>query len=139
MLESPAMDGITKLIEWLANDWGDRLVNLFPYCSLGLAALYLAMVVLGYLRVSQVAIEAEARDEAVPPPRCRRRRSRVSSAWHPVLPGRRPPVPGRRALLRQDESELLVACANCGATIRAADETCYRCGTRATLASVSEH
>jgi len=38
----------------------------------------------------------------------------------------------------QCEADLLVSCANCGATIRAADESCYRCGTHATLAPASE-
>ena len=36
------------------------------------------------------------------------------------------------------EAALLVSCANCGATIRAADEACYRCGTHATLATAAE-
>jgi hypothetical protein len=32
-----------------------------------------------------------------------------------------------------------VSCANCGMTIRAADESCYRCGTRQIVVAESAH
>ena len=54
------MDAIKKFIESLAVDWGDRLGVAFPILLAGVVALYLVWVVLGYLRVSQVAIEADA-------------------------------------------------------------------------------
>jgi hypothetical protein len=134
------MDLITNVIEWVANDSGTALATLAPYGLLGLAGLYVLWLVVGWLRVSQVAIEQDGpgtRAVALLP------RTAVGDA----APARGVPYcpvdgleypPGARYCV-QDESELLVACANCGATIRAADESCYRCGTRATLASVSEH
>src|SRR5437016_5596698 len=35
------------------------------------------------------------------------------------------------------EGDLMVDCANCGTTIRAADDSCYHCGTREIFARVS--
>ena len=135
------MDVITNLIEWVANDSTTVLVNLFPYLLLGLAALYVLWLVVGYLRVSQVAIEHDSRGrrrwpslpgaaDGAAASHCVASRTARSTASS---------TRSARATACRSESELLVACANCGATIRAADETCYRCGTRATLASVSEH
>lgn len=135
------MDLITNLIEWVANDSGTALATLFPYMLLGLAALYVLWLVVGYLRVSQVAIEHDGPGtQAVALLPGAADGPAVSAArGMPYCPvdGLQYPVGARYCV--QDESELLVACANCGATIRAADETCYRCGTHATLASVSEH
>lgn len=135
------MDVITNLIEWVANDSTTVLVNLFPYLLLGLAALYVLWLVVGYLRVSQVAIEHDGPGtQAVallPGAADGAAASALRGIPYCPVDGLQYPVGARYCV--QDESELLVACANCGATIRAADETCYRCGTRATLASVSEH
>ncbi len=135
------MDVITNLIEWVANDSTTVLVNLFPYLLLGLAALYVLWLVVGYLRVSQVAIEHDGPGtQAVallPGAADGAAASTLRGIPYCPVDGLQYPVGARYCV--QDESELLVACANCGATIRAADETCYRCGTRATLASVSEH
>ncbi len=73
------------------------------------------------------ASEAEAADLATTAPR--------GIPYCPVDGLQYPP--GARFCI-QDEAELLLACANCGTTIRAAAESCFRCGTRATTASVSE-
>jgi hypothetical protein len=135
------MDLIVDAIEWFAADGGSTAATLFPYALTGLAALYLAWVVLGYLRVSQVAIE---RDGPGPQPVSRLPQAADGGAsvqrgvlYCPVDGLQYPP--GARFCI-QDESELMLSCANCGTTIRAADESCFRCGTRDTTARVSpEH
>jgi hypothetical protein len=132
------MDLIRDVIEWLADDIAGFVATLLPYGLLGLAALYVLWLVIGYLRVSQVGIEAEtvvhpvlrlprAPDGAIEAPR--------GVPYCPVDGLQYPP--GAR-FCTQDESELALSCANCGATIRAADESCYRCGTRDTMAAAAE-
>lgn len=122
-------------IEWIGNDGGTTLATVFPYLLLGLAGLYVLWLVLGYLRVSQVGIQAEsatlpavqlprAPDGAVDAPR-----------GVPYCPNDSLRYPPGARFCTQCEADLLVSCANCGATIRAADESCYRCGTHATLAA----
>jgi hypothetical protein len=46
--------------------------------------------------------------------------------------------PGAR-FCTQCEADLALSCANCGTTIRAADESCYRCGTRSTMVVAPAH
>ena len=132
------MELIRQLIEFAANDLGGLAATLAPYGFLGLLGLYLLWLVIGYLRVSQVGIQAEAAtlpavhlpraaDGAIEAPR--------GVAYCPA-DGLRYPAGAR--FCTQCEADLLVGCANCGATIRAADESCYRCGTHATLATASE-
>jgi hypothetical protein len=131
-------DAIVSFIEWVADDSAQVLATLTPYLLIGLSALYVAWLVIGYLRVSQVTIDAEsavqpvlrlprAPDGAIEAPR--------GVPYCPVDGLQYPP--GAR-FCTQDESELALSCANCGATIRAADESCYRCGTRATMAVAAE-
>ncbi len=125
------MDAIKKFIELLAVDWGDRLGVAFPILLVGLVALYLAWVVLGYLRVSQVAIEAEA---AAPRPVLR---ITGGSDVAVEAPPRGVPYcaydglqyPAGARFCTACERDLCYDCMNCGTTLRAADESCYRCGT----------
>jgi hypothetical protein len=135
------MDLITNAIEWVANDSGTALATLAPYGLLGLAGLYVLWLIVGWLRVSQVAIEQDGPGTRAVAllPRTPEGAATTPPPGVPYCPvdGLQYP-PGARFCV-QDESELLVACASCGATIRAADDSCYRCGTRATLASVSQH
>lgn len=127
------MEAIRDLIEWFADDIAGAVATLLPYMLLGLAAIYIAWLVIGYLRVSQVGIEAQsvvqptlrlprAPDGAIEAPR--------GVPYCPVDGLQYPP--GAR-FCTQCEADLALSCANCGATIRAADESCYRCGTRATM------
>ncbi|HEX9634792.1 MAG TPA: hypothetical protein VGB34_04830 [Candidatus Limnocylindria bacterium] len=131
-------DAIVSFIEWVADDSAEVAAGAVPYLLLGLAALYVAWLVIGYLRVSQVTIDAEsavqpvlrlprAPDGAIEAPR--------GVPYCPVDGLQYPP--GAR-FCTQDEADLALSCANCGATIRAADESCYRCGTRATMAVAAE-
>jgi hypothetical protein len=128
------IDAIVDFIEWVADDSAQVLATATPYLLLALSALYVAWLVIGYLRVSQVSIQTEsavqptlrlprAPDGAIEAPR--------GVPYCPVDGLQYPP--GAR-FCTQDETELALSCANCGATIRAADESCYRCGTRATMA-----
>ena len=132
------MEAIRDVIEWAADDIAGAVATLLPYMLLGLSAIYIAWLVIGYLRVSQVAIETEsgiqpalrlprAPDGAIEAPR--------GVPYCPVDGLQYPP--GAR-FCTQCESDLALSCANCGATIRAADESCYRCGTRATMAVAAE-
>jgi hypothetical protein len=133
------MQAIRDLIEWFADDIAGAIATLLPYMLLGLSALYVAWLVIGYLRVSQVSINAEsvvqptlrlprAPDGAIEAPR--------GVPYCPVDGLQYPP--GAR-FCTHCEADLAVSCANCGATIRAADESCYRCGTHATMVATAAH
>lgn len=132
------MELIRKAIDFVATGLGGFAATLAPYAFIGLLGLYLLWLVIGYLRVSQVGIDAQsatlpalplsrASDGALDAPR---------GVPYCTNDGLRYP-PGAR-FCTQCEADLLVSCANCGATIRAADESCYRCGTHATLATASD-
>jgi hypothetical protein len=133
------MEAIRDFIEWFADDIAGAVATLLPYLLLGLSALYVAWLVIGYLRVSQISINAEsvvqptlrlprAPDGAIEAPR--------GVPYCPVDGLQYPP--GAR-FCTHCEADLAVSCANCGATIRAADESCYRCGTRTTMVATSTH
>lgn len=133
------MEAIRDAIEWFADDIAGAVATLLPYGLLGLAALYIAWLVIGYLRVSQVAIEAQsvvqptlrlprAPDGAIEAPR-----------GVPYCPVDGLQYPAGARFCTQCEADLALGCANCGATIRAADESCYRCGTRSTMEAAAAH
>lgn len=132
------MDLIRTVVNFVASGLGGLAATLAPYAFIGLLGLYLLWLVIGYLRVSQVGIDAEAAtlpavqlprtsDGAIEAPR---------GVPYCANDGLRYPAGAR--FCTRCEADLLISCANCGATIRAADESCYRCGTRATLATLSE-
>ena len=128
------MELIKDVANFIATGLGDLTATLLPYAFIGMVGLFLLWLVIGYLRVSQVGIQAEsatlpavqlprAPDGAVEAPR-----------GVPYCPNDSLQYPPGARFCTQCEADLLVSCANCGATIRAADESCYRCGTQATLA-----
>jgi hypothetical protein len=132
------MDLIRHAIDFIATGLGGFLATLAPFGFMGLVGLYLLWLVIGYLRVSQVGIQAESatlpavqlprtHDGAVEAPR-----------GAPYCPNDGLRYPAGARFCTQCEADLLASCANCGATIRAADESCYRCGTHATLATASD-
>jgi len=132
------MDLIRDLLEFISTGLGGLGSTLLPFAFIGAVGLYLLWVVIGYLRVSQVGVRAEsttlptlqlprAPDGAIEVPR--------GVAYCPN-DGLR--YPGGARFCTQCEADLLVSCSSCGATIRAADESCYRCGTHATLAAASD-
>jgi hypothetical protein len=109
-----------------------------PYGFIGLVGLYLLWVVIGYLRVSQVGVQAESTTlPALQLPRAQDGAIEVPRGV-PYCPNDGLRYPAGARFCTQCEADLLVSCANCGATIRAADESCYRCGTHATLAAASD-
>ena len=49
------MEMIRDFIEWISSDTLSAFATIFPYLLVGLLGLYLLWLVIGYLRVSQVA------------------------------------------------------------------------------------
>lgn len=132
------MDLIRQAIEYFATSMGGLVATLLPYGFIGLVGLYLLWLVIGYLRVSQVGIRAEA--AALPALRLPRAADGAVDAPRgaPYCPNDGLRYPAGARYCTECEADLAVLCANCGATIRAADESCYRCGTHATLATASD-
>jgi hypothetical protein len=128
---------IKGFIEWIGHDLGSATATVFPYLLFGLVGLYVLYLILGYLRVSQVGIESEAGPEPV---------LRLPSSDTPAPAGAAYGLSAPRGIAYCPtdalqfpstarfcpicEGDLLVDCANCGTTIRAADDSCYHCGTR---------
>ena len=132
------MDLIRHAIDFIATGLGGFAATVAPYGFMGLVGLYLLWLVIGYLRVSQVGIQAEsatlpavqlprAQDGAIEAPR-----------GVPYCPNDGLRYPAGARFCTQCEADLLASCANCGATIRAADDSCYRCGTHATLVAAAD-
>ena len=116
------------LIESLATGWAERLTILVPLALVGLLGLYVAYILIGYLRASQAGIEADAVvGEALPP----------GPEAPPGLPAGAPycPVdglvhPAGSIYCARCEADLARDCANCGTRIRAVDALCFNCGAR---------
>ena len=132
------MDVIRTVVDFIATGLGGLTATLAPYAFIGLLGLYLLWLVIGYLRVSQVGLQAEA--VTLPAVQLPRASDGAIEAPRgvPYCPNDGLRYPAGARFCTQCEADLLVSCANCGATIRAADESCYRCGTHATLATASE-
>jgi len=129
------MDAIKQLIEWVATGLGGFAATLFPFAMVGILGLYLLWLVIGYLRVSQVGLESPALP-ALPLPRAPDGAIEAPRGT-PFCPVDGLQYPAGARFCTACESDLSVSCANCGTTIRAADETCYRCGTRNTTLAAS--
>jgi hypothetical protein len=126
------MQAIRDAIEWFSDDIAGFVAGLLPYLLLGLAAVYVLWLVIGYLRVSQVGIEADAgREPALRLPRAPDGAIEAPRGV-PYCPVDGLQFPAGARFCTRCEGELSVSCANCGTSIRAADEACYHCGTRAT-------
>jgi hypothetical protein len=132
------MEAIRDFIEWISSDTLSAFATIFPYLLVGLVGLYLLWLLIGYLRVSQVAIRDAPVQSAIalPPP--------AQPAGE--LPGEpatleRPrgvpycavdnlQYPMEARFCTVCERDLQIDCTNCGATLTASDTSCYRCGTR---------
>jgi hypothetical protein len=124
------MEAIRDFIEWISTDTINAVATIFPYVVIGLIGLYGLWLLIGYLRVSQVGIGDHVAGPvvALPPP---------AEHDQPVAPppgipycatdGLQYPVGAR--FCTRCERDLVLACAGCGATVSAADASCYRCGT----------
>lgn len=131
----PAPMDIKGAIEWVANHLGSTGATIFPFLLVGLVGLYLLGLIVGYLRVSQVGLRPEGEAVAEPSPLPRAAGGAIAApSGVPYCPtdGLRFGATARYCPVC--EADLLVSCANCGAEVRAADERCYRCGTRQTVA-----
>lgn len=132
------MELIRDLIEFISTELAGLGATLAPYAFIGMVGLYLLWLVIGYLRVSQVGIQSEsAMLPAIPLPRTEDGAIDAPRGV-PYCPNDGLRYPAGARVCTQCEADLAVACANCGATIRAADQSCYRCGTHDTLATASD-
>ena len=122
------MELIRDAIEWVGSDLGSTIFTLGPFLLVGLVGLYVLWLVIGYLRVSQVGLgEGHAPQPVVPLP----------PAGEPAAVPRGVPYcsfdqlqyPSDARFCTRCERDLLLDCVNCGATLSAADASCYRCGT----------
>jgi hypothetical protein len=119
---------INELLKTLTSGWGDRLAILVPLAFLGLIALYVAYLVMGYLKASHVGLEAEAvTGEITLPPA-------AGTDVTVTADGPRCPVDGLRyprgaVFCLRCEADLVQDCPECGTTVSAADATCFSCGT----------
>jgi hypothetical protein len=123
------------ILEWIASNTGSTVATLAPYLVAGIVGLYLLWLVVGYLRVSQVGIAAERRTEPALPLPAAAEGAMARPRGVPYCPTDRLQFPSGAQFCPRCEGDLLVDCANCGTTIRAADAACFRCGTREPLAA----
>jgi hypothetical protein len=135
---------IKGFIEWVGHDAGSATATIFPYLLVGVVGLYVLWLVIGYLRVSQVgfAAESEALPRALPlpgPAETGQSTALTIAAPRgvPYCPTDHLQFPAGVVICPRCEGDLLVSCANCGTTIRAADDSCFHCGTRQFLTRVS--
>jgi hypothetical protein len=122
---------IKGIIEWLATDSATTLITIFPYLLVGVVGLYLLWMVIGYLRVSQVGIEPQVSSGSPALPLQTSSEGVVQvPRGVPYCPNDHLQFPVGARFGPRCEADLLVECRTCGATVRAADDACYRCGTR---------
>jgi hypothetical protein len=119
---------LKSLIESLATGWAERLTILVPLALIGALGLFVAWLLIGYLRASQKGIEAEAvTGEAIAPDPAS---SVALPAGAPYCPVDGLVHPAGAAYCVRCEADLAKDCATCGTTIRAMDAVCFNCGTR---------
>jgi hypothetical protein len=123
------MELIRDVIEWFANDIGSTAATLFPFAVVGLLGLYLLGLVIGYLRVSQVGLgDGAAPQAAVQLPAGGDTDEHPRGVPYCTFDGLVYPASAR--FCTACERDLWLDCVNCGATLRAGEASCYRCGTR---------
>jgi len=128
------MDLIRDIADWIATGWGDRLGFLFPLGVIGLLGLYVLWLVIGYLRVSQVKLaDSRVPREVVALPSTEPT-ARPRGVPYCAFDGLQYPAGAR--FCTRCERDLMLDCSKCGATLSAADASCYRCGTRTGAADV---
>lgn len=140
---------IKGFIEWVGHDLGSATATVFPYLVAGAFGLYLLYLVVGYVRASQIGVSTESHatesltGNAVPllSPATGTPWAAPASGFPRGVPycptDQLAYAPGGQICPRC-EGDLMVDCANCGTTIRAADPSCFHCGTRHPLARVSD-
>ena len=124
------LESIKEFIEFLAEDLAQIGATLTPWILLGLLGLYVLWLVIGYLRVSQVGLA-----DGHPPRRVLELPSSSETAALELPRGvaycsfDQLQYPLGATFCTACERDLLLDCANCGATLAASDASCYRCGT----------
>lgn len=129
------MELIRDIADWIAGGWGDRLGLFFPMLMVGLLGLYLLWLVIGYLRVSQVGLGEERRSRSVVALPSGEAAERPRGAPYCSFDSLQYPIGAR--FCTSCERDLMLDCVNCGATLSAADASCYRCGTPTGVSDVA--
>ena len=129
------LQAVRDIIEWLSDDVVQFVAALVPFLLLGLAGIYLLWLIVGYLRVSQVGIESEALARPAAPLPLTSEGAALAPRGVPYCPVDNLQYPAGARFCTRCEGDLSLSCANCGTTIAAASESCYRCGTHATMAA----
>lgn len=116
------------LIESLATGWAERLTILVPLALVGALGLFVAWLLIGYLRASNVGIEAEAVGGEVVPPEAAGTVALPAGAPYCPVDGLVHP-PGAAYCVRC-EADLARDCQTCGTRVGAGDALCFNCGAR---------
>jgi hypothetical protein len=119
---------LKALIESLATGWGERLTILVPLALIAAVGLYVAYLLLGYLRATQAGIEADAVAGEVLAPEAASPTGIPAGAPYCPVDGLIHP-PGAAYCVRC-EADLARDCPTCGTRIGAMDAVCFSCGTR---------
>ena len=124
------MELIRDIIEWIASDSATTVLTLGPWLLLGLVGLYVLWLIIGYLRVSQVGItEGHAPRQVVALPSGSDAPAEIPRGL-PYCDVDRLVYPADARFCTRCERDLSYDCTTCGATLRASDTSCFRCGTR---------
>jgi hypothetical protein len=131
------MELIRDVIEWIASDSAVFVLTIGPWLLLGLVGLYVLWLVIGYLRVSQVGIgEGQAPRQVVALPAGTDEQVADIPRGVAYCAVDRLIYPADARFCTVCERDLSYDCTNCGATLRAGDASCYRCGTRTGTSSI---
>jgi hypothetical protein len=119
---------LKALIESLATGWGERLTILVPLALIAAVGLYVAYLLLGYLRATQKGVEADAvAGEVIAPDPAAPTAIPAGAPYCPVDGLVHPPG---AAYCVRCEADLARDCQTCGTRIGAMDAVCFSCGTR---------
>src|ERR1700693_5834337 len=132
------MDLIRHAIDFIATGLGGFAATLAPYGFMGLVGLSLIWRVSAYVRLAWFGIQAES--ATLPAVQLPRTDDGAIEAPRgvPYCPNDGLRYPAGARFCTQCEADPLASCANCGAAMRAADDSCYRCGTHATLVAATD-
>jgi hypothetical protein len=123
------MELIREALRWIAEDSVNALASVVPFLLLGLLALYILWLVVGYLRVSQVGLgEGRGVQHAVAMPASADGGVADRPAGVPYCTFDGLAYPAGARFCTSCERDLFVDCTVCGATGSAAAASCYRCG-----------
>ena len=132
------LESIKDFVEFLAEDLAQIGATLAPFALLGLLGLYVLWLVIGYLRVSQVGLgEGHAQRHVLELPSSSGTATADLPRGIPYCSFDGLQYPLGATFCTACERDLLLDCANCGATLAASDASCYRCGTPTGAAGTS--